>query len=365
MPLLHSGLFLCFGLLRPGHRPKIRRASEFMEVHEVTPSLRLYAGDSSPGDRGAPSPDSFGRVPVAALKDSRLSDATIRVLAGIMSYYRGKVTSSSVVKVGRDAIGNVCAKGESSVYRAIVELEECGYLVRDRDRSRPGSPHCLWLRFSLIGAPSSLGEQPFTSEGLQPFTSEGLPLQPCMVDPSHVEACDPSLLKGSSLLRFMSVRDGEKIPETPPAPTCGQVHSSPASETGPVGSGPAVPAVPSRVASGVVAIETPESVFALCSDLGRGGEAASVARFVLGCGLRRGGIPVEWLPRELVQELVADRSLPAFGEPAVESSAKIPPPPAGGPALEIPAEASTPERIRTSNLRFRRPSVVHPSEPGS
>ena len=73
-------------------------------------------------------------------------------------------------------------------------------------------------------------------------------------------------------------------------------------------------------------------------------------------GVRDGEIPAELVPVELL--------LGAKEAPAAGPSAKIPLQPVGGPSPEPSCtldQASTPDWIRTSNLRFRRP-MLYPVE---
>jgi DNA-binding transcriptional ArsR family regulator len=312
-------------------------------------AFRVYNGDSSPGAPAAPDGVPFARVPDSALADSRLSDSSVRVLAAVMSYCWSNVTT---VYLDRLAIGRACGKSQSAVYRALFQLEEAGYLERDRDRTRAGAPHCLVLCFRLR-MPASGGVPPVTSEGLQSFSSEGLTGQNCRVDPSEVKGCNPSLLKGTSLLRISSKEEREKLNETPPAPTRGaEAHSSPASGQSDPPAGPARgPLAADEVAELLADAGCPGSPAELTSQAG-------LARVMIRCGVRQGEIA-----RDLVPSWLLD--LPMAGcEPAVGSSAKIPPRPAGGPPPDLagPAESNTPERIRTSNLRFRRPIVRQSSE---
>jgi hypothetical protein len=139
-------------------------------------ALRLFdANRPLPPDE----PQPFARVPDSAVGDTRLSDGAFRLLAAIMS---GVWSQASEIHLTREELTRRVGKGLTTVKRQLVELEECGYLERDRDYTKPGAPHRLILGFRLR-APSGTGAcmQPAKSGPLQP--AESGPLQPAKSGP--------------------------------------------------------------------------------------------------------------------------------------------------------------------------------------
>jgi hypothetical protein len=94
----------------------------------------------------ADEPKYFTRVPDDALEDPRLTDTTLRVFSSLL---KGNTAGEKVLFISRDELARVARRTTRCVLNELIRLEGCGYIRRERDRSRRGAPHCIVLCYEL------------------------------------------------------------------------------------------------------------------------------------------------------------------------------------------------------------------------
>lgn len=103
----------------------------------------------------------FTQIPNTWLRDARLSWKARGLLAHLMSHRPGwEVTLESLASVGPDGI--------TAIRAAVAELEECGYLKRERLRS-PDGTRLAGVNYELMDPAESLGSENLT----QGFDTQG------------------------------------------------------------------------------------------------------------------------------------------------------------------------------------------------
>ena len=355
----------------------------------------------------------FAHAPSPAIVDPRLSDFAFRLLAQLMD---GLWSESVRNYVTVPELARRLCRSESTVKRGLRVLERAGYIRHERDRSRSGHPWVIVFCFRLRGSkidpsrPVKLGPsrvQICTPEGSDLGGSDGSNLTP----PSNRENFEQTEKKTTRETRAessssLAARDEESLQalvelvmawlwvprekassllaslallgypvewvrlaieearrrnkrdwgfllgilrnwEREGGPTARPSWKSPQPPvSSPAKQPPPPPPVP------LTAADVAELV-AMAASRGPDGR---LARIALRDAVRMGEVPAEVVPAEL---LLPEKA------PTAGSSAKIPPRPAGvpspGPACALD-QANTPEWIRTTNLRFRSPIVLQPSE---
>jgi hypothetical protein len=159
----------------------------------------------------------FTRVPDDALEDPRLRLVTQAVFAQLLKRHW---TNDPSLKVTQDEIAKRCRMTPRRLLPHLVKLEQCGYIIRERDLEKWGAPIQISLTYELRPSLELAADVPIArgSKCTHRTKTSGV---------VRTETSDAPMTKTSGpLFRETEEREMKEI-SSPPAPSDGEVAAAP------------------------------------------------------------------------------------------------------------------------------------------